>query len=405
MKRLIIINYQREIPPFLINDIKVARRFFDSVDFITPVLYKDNSDTIKTDNVSIVQCKRKNKFLDKIKAVFMLLRSEILSEIFCSIQEHRFSLRFLKHMSTYTYTSLLVLNKLRRLINKYKNDEVVVLSAWYSVEAYILSRLKRAFPFIKSVSFAHSFEIDNKKNAFVGLSLDSYKAKNIDKIVFISKTMQEIYNKTTNYKFENRSKEIMRYLGSMKLFDETNPSIKDDCFKICSCSGVIPVKRIDLIIEALKKWDGPKIHWTHLGGGPLLEEMRLKANEIKNNNVSVDFLGWLTNQEVQKYYTKHHFDLLVNVSASEGLPVSIMEACSYGIPCLATDVGGTREIVDEKTGVLVSENITSIDLKNAVYEFLSRDEEVRSNIRKNCVSRWEKCFDTEKNATNFYKNL
>ena len=45
------------------------------------------------------------------------------------------------------------------------------------------------------------------------------------------------------------------------------------------------------------------------------------------------------------YYKNNIIDIFINLSASEGIPVSIMDAISFGIPCIATNVGGTGEIV------------------------------------------------------------
>ncbi len=47
-------------------------------------------------------------------------------------------------------------------------------------------------------------------------------------------------------------------------------------------------------------------------------------------------------------------DIFVNPSYSEGLGISVMEAASIGLPIIATDVGGTREIITtDKTGILI----------------------------------------------------
>lgn len=55
-------------------------------------------------------------------------------------------------------------------------------------------------------------------------------------------------------------------------------------------------------------------------------------------------------------YSEHPVDVFINLSTNEGVPVSIMEAISFDIPIVATDVGGTSEIVTDETGILVSSN-------------------------------------------------
>ena len=50
----------------------------------------------------------------------------------------------------------------------------------------------------------------------------------------------------------------------------------------------------------------------------------------------------------------HAMDVVVQASASEGLPNALLEASAAGRTVVATDVGGTREIVDDgRTGILV----------------------------------------------------
>jgi len=46
----------------------------------------------------------------------------------------------------------------------------------------------------------------------------------------------------------------------------------------------------------------------------------------------------------------------MNLSETEGIPVSIMEAQSAGVPILATNLGGTSEIVNNENGFLVEKD-------------------------------------------------
>ena len=122
--------------------------------------------------------------------------------------------------------------------------------------------------------------------------------------------------------------------------------------RVVSCSFVRPVKRLPLLIDAIARLveSRPKlsVEWHHIGDGPKLSELRKLASRTLAHN-SFFMHGRLSNDEVHQFYRSHPVDAFVNVSASEGVPVSIMEAQSYGIPVIATAVGGTGEIVNLKT--------------------------------------------------------
>lgn len=71
-------------------------------------------------------------------------------------------------------------------------------------------------------------------------------------------------------------------------------------------------------------------------------------------HISWKINGWTDNQNVISYYIENHPDAFVNLSYVEGIPVSIMEAMSCGIPCVATDTGASSEIVQAgRNGYLV----------------------------------------------------
>ena len=76
-------------------------------------------------------------------------------------------------------------------------------------------------------------------------------------------------------------------------------------------------------------------------------------------------MGDLQEKDVFRTYLAGSINLFVSVSETEGLPVSIMEAISFGIPVMATDVGGCREIANAHTGVLISKDF---DVKSVAEE-------------------------------------
>ncbi len=110
-----------------------------------------------------------------------------------------------------------------------------------------------------------------------------------------------------------------------------------------SVSTLQPIKRLDRIIEMLFNVTEPTV-WTHLGGeGKALEALKKQTEQLPPH-VTIDFRGRMRQGEILDVLQNEHFDLFLNVSDSEGLPLSAVEAAHAGIPLLLSDVGGSQEI-------------------------------------------------------------
>ena len=118
-----------------------------------------------------------------------------------------------------------------------------------------------------------------------------------------------------------------------------------------------------------------------------------------------EFIGQLKNEDVQKYYHTHHIDLFINVSESEGLPVSIMEAMSYGIPVIATNVGGTREIVNQGAEYLIDKNFACKELLQKIQMVYDYTPEERKTLSSKVLETWESEFDAAVSAMKYSKNI
>ena len=143
---------------------------------------------------------------------------------------------------------------------------------------------------------------------------------------------------------------------------------------ICTCSYAVEVKRLDLFIRALAqagtRCSEQGIYWHHLGDGPLRSQLESLANTLVPANVQFRFHGHLRNEQVREFYRSCRVNAFVNVSSSEGVPVSIMEAQNAGIPIIATRVGGTPEIVNSNNGLLLPENPTVSEVADALVSML-----------------------------------
>ena len=81
-----------------------------------------------------------------------------------------------------------------------------------------------------------------------------------------------------------------------------------------------------------------------------------------------------------------------------------MEAISFGIPIMSTDVGGCDEICNEQTGFLIPLNFDNIKVANLINEFKVSSQNT-TNFRSNCKKYWEENFKANKNYNDFSERI
>lgn len=139
-----------------------------------------------------------------------------------------------------------------------------------------------------------------------------------------------------------------------------------------------------------------------MGDGVLKGKMEKYANR-KLAAGTYCFLGNVNNREIVHVYEKYDVDFLVNLSDSEGVPVSIMEAMSMGIPAIARDVGGNKEIVDTEHGLLLKRESYLGELQKIVKKRFHEEEYRELSVRAYQI--WEEQYHDKDNYMRFAKNL
>jgi len=179
----------------------------------------------------------------------------------------------------------------------------------------------------------------------------------------------------------------------------------DGIIRVVSCSYLVPVKRIDLLLDGLiwlaREHPERTIHWTHIGDGPLMQELKGKIQNLPVN-LKCHLTGYLPS--VYDYYRENPVDVFINTSSSEGIPVSVMEAESCGIPVIATNVGGNPEIVTQDCGILIPASPTTTDIGEAILSLVSQNEHYLS-LKTGARNKWETMFNAEKNFSRFICDL
>jgi len=254
--------------------------------------------------------------------------------------------------------------KLYQLLSKKKiTNNCIHYTYWFDEQSTLLSILNSQNKIAGFISRAHRFDLYEDRNKERYIPFREFQLKNVSQLILISKNGLE-YMENKYPTFKNKFK--LSYLGIENNLPFDNSISENNEYLILSCSRVVDIKRVHLIVEALSEIKELKIKWVHFGDGPLLEEVKLLAKKTLPNNIIAEFMGMVPNKMVLEYFKNNFIDCFINVSSSEGLPVSIMEAIGFGIPVIATDVGGTNEITNEYTGVLLEENPSPEVILNAI---------------------------------------
>lgn len=171
---------------------------------------------------------------------------------------------------------------------------------------------------------------------------------------------------------------------------------------IVSCSVINSNKRVSDIAKAIAMMEIP-IRWIHFGSGP--EEQQLIQWCMVNmpSHINWKINGWTSNNVIIDFYKKFHPDVFLNLSHIEGIPVSIMEAMSCGIPCVATDVGASNEIVQNGiNGYLVSRYFEIQEVVWSIQQCLGENCIV---LKKEARRTIENLYDASKNFQEFSTNI
>ena len=252
----------------------------------------------------------------------------------------------------------------------------------------------------KIISRAHRYDLyeEFRKNKYIPCR--ELLIKNLDAVYPCSED-GTCYLQSRFPKYKNKIK--TRFLGTLGCGQKKYN--KEDELRIVSCSNVVPVKRLDLIVETLQHILDINIKWTHFGDGIMMNQIKEMSRELPEN-IKIDFRGNVKNSDLLEVYKNNQFDLFLNVSLSEGIPVSIMEALSFGIPCIATDVGGTKEIViDGYNGWLLKKDFKEEQLVNIIRNYCNLNNEQILKLRECAYESWKEKYNAKKNYTTFVDKL
>lgn len=388
-------NYPLSPGEFFIDDeMRVLYKKWNRIIIIVPQKPVVQMNRFVPDNLIVVPYNDTIYLKDKIVSIPRVFSKMFFAELKDILK--RFPLKTLPLLFKIMYMDMVKAFKLIKVIKYYIKDYAinssnsVFYSYWHDYKALSLAILSKKYNF-KSLARGHGWDVFADRHNPPYLPFKHFIINNLSVTVSISKAGANELIQYTN----NSTKVITSKLGK---FNERPINLKknNNSFLVCSCSNIIPLKRLHKIIEILQKVDLPNIKWVHFGDGELKNGI-IELAEKELHNVEFEFKGIVPNNEILDFYSKNYVDLFINVSESEGIPVSITEALSAGIPVIATDVGGTSEIVNKETGFLIEKDFEVENVARKIENYLKLSIEEQKIYREKAYKFWKENYNAEKN--------
>lgn len=242
------------------------------------------------------------------------------------------------------------------------------LAKWYS-KPFVLTQHNT---FIEYDNF---FNVVERLN---DLAVGKQTLRDADKIIAVSNATKDyvlslgakpnkvtvLHNGVDLVKFrpiEGKRQEMRQKLG-----------IAQDAVVVLTVRRLVYKNGIDTLIDsaniAVKK--NPRIVFVAVGKGPDSNSVKLKIEQLgieKNFRLA----GFVSDEDLPSYYNVADVFVLPSKSG-EGLPLVALEAMACGLPVIATNVGGIKEIMIKDYGKLVPPNEPEL-LAEAILEFAEND--------------------------------
>ena len=348
---------------------KIAKYFQDELNYEIEILtLSDNKNSNINDDFSVKRIDRNLPIIYRwLKTIFTIYKLGKNKDLI-----------FVNGLGTEATIANIFLNK--KIIRKIVGDPV-----WE--RAYSKAKISESFDEFQVKNYGFSISFQKK--------VRSFSIKKSDIVVTPSKHLK---NFILNLGFKNK----IEIINNGVFIPEENTNIfTNDQINITIVSRLVSHKNIKKIIRAISDLNDPLIYLNIIGDGPELNQLQRISLE-SNNKDNIIFHGKLNRDDINHIFLKS--DIYIQASNYEGLPHSLLEAMSYGIPVLCTPVGECKEILgNEDRGYILDLPVSKNNIKSKISQIIGEKDIANKKGERG------KDFINEKynltNSFNLYKNL
>lgn len=312
------------------------------------------------------QASRVNK---KIKIKYLYQGEPNREEFKNSLKNHQILNIFKEGIKA---VSILLKKKLfiiREIINS--NSMFLVSTRWdFSI---LLSR----YGHNQNIKIACEHHYHNNNQKYINVLKKKYH--NIDYLFALTKTLEEDYQKFLK---NNHHTKIVLMPNMLDTIPESKTNINSK--NLITMSRLDPGKRNDEIIKIFSKIENKDWRLFILGDGVEYDNLSNLVKELKLEN-KVFLPGYISKEKLPDYLTNSSIFLMASIT--EGLPMVLLEAMSYGIPCIAYEIpSGVSDIIDGNKNGYIIKNRNQEEYINKLNKLIN-DNNLRKKMSDNAINK------------------
>ena len=213
---------------------------------------------------------------------------------------------------------------------------------------------------------------------------ESEKNYAIKSKIYLGNKSKIINNGVVN--MPNKFKQNIEYIQNEN-FDSTKINIISLC-RLVYQKNIKEILKIAITLTNL--------NFLIIGKGPLIDEINFDINNLKIKNV------FLLGEKIDVFKYLYLSDIYLSTSLYEGLPISILEAMSIGLPIVASNVMGNCDAIEDgKSGFLYELN--NIEMASSYLRKLANSKNLRESIGNNAFKRQRNYFSKNVMVNNYKK--
>lgn len=326
-----------------------------------------------------------NKLNSKIKIKYLYNGNPNKEEFLKSLHNHK----IINTLKEGIKASKILLKKRIKVIKYIKNcksDYIVSTRCEFST---LLSKYGNN----NTVKIAQEHRYHNNDKKYINTIKNKYN--NIDYLFALTKCLYNDYKE-----FLKNNKHTKVELVPNMLYEIPKCNSKLDKKNIITISRLDYGKKNDDIIKSFSKIKESNWKLYIIGDGKEFNNLKKLINDLNLNN-KVILTGYKNKEEINKYMLDSSLFLMASIT--EGLPMVLLEAMSYGIPCIAYEVpSGVNDIIEDGRNGYIIKNRNELEYIKRIEEVIN-DSKLRNKLGLNAKEK-AKEFSKEK-IVNIWKNI